>query len=118
MNYVLELEQIFDEHARRTAILHQELDAINRATADRDRDHAERTAAGLERVLAQAEEDEKVRAAAEQRQAELNRLEAEAQEQRAAIARAAAARRANDVVAPYDDDDPEAEYYQRKSWLV
>ena len=38
---------------------------------------------------------------------------------REAIARAAATRRRNSVVAPVDDDgDNEAEYYRRKSWLV
>ena len=38
---------------------------------------------------------------------------------REAIARAAAARRRNSVVAPIDDDgDNEAEYYRRDSWLV
>ncbi|WP_040792074.1 hypothetical protein [Nocardia paucivorans] len=43
----------------------------------------------------------------------------EIREQREAMARSAAARRANNVVTPIDDDgDEEAEYYRRSSWLV
>ncbi|WP_067677399.1 hypothetical protein [Nocardia miyunensis] len=49
---------------------------------------------------------------------EAERREAELREQRAAIARAAAFRKANDVVRPVDDEDEDDEYYRRKSWLV
>ncbi|MGF6884037.1 flagellar biosynthesis GTPase FlhF [Nocardia sp. GAS34] len=49
---------------------------------------------------------------------EAERREAELREQRAAIARAAAFRKANEVVRAVDDVDPDDEYYNRKSWLV
>lgn len=49
---------------------------------------------------------------------EAERREAELREQRAAIARAAAFRKANNVVRPVDDEDEDDEYYGRKSWLV
>ncbi|MFE3545478.1 hypothetical protein ACFXK0_21150 [Nocardia sp. NPDC059177] len=121
MNVLLELEQIFAEHDRRASLLAIELDEINAATAERDRRHEEETAPELARLLAEAEaEAEQARLVADQEAAEKARLEAEAQEQRDAIARAAAARRSHNVVSPYDDDDddPESEYYRRKSWLV
>lgn len=121
MSVLRDLEQIFDEHDRRASMLRYELDEINHATAERDRLHDEETGPRLEELRLAAEaEAERERLAAEQEQAERARLAAEAQEQRDAIARAAAARRAQNVVSAYDDDDddPESEYYRRKSWLV
>lgn len=51
--------------------------------------------------------------------AEVVRREEELREAREAIARSAAARRANERFEPvdYDGYDPEGEYFRRKSWL-
>ncbi|MGW4736725.1 hypothetical protein [Nocardia xishanensis] len=100
---------------------------INRRTADKSRELAEQSAAamrefweehGEEIAKAQAEAEERERQEVEAR-AEQERLAAEAREQREAIARSIAARKSKGVVTPIDeDDDPESEYYRRKSWLI
>lgn len=102
------------EFLRRVQILDDEYDEMRSSLAIRNNGHeilAEIHAA-REREAAEAEERERIEAEERERQ------ETAAREQREAIARSVAARRANDRAAPLDDDDPEAEYYQRKSWLV
>ncbi|TLG11512.1 hypothetical protein FEK35_12520 [Nocardia cyriacigeorgica] len=122
MSYGDEIERIAEECRWRSARLLDDLAEINRRTADKSRELAEQSAIEMRQVwenmteeLEKAEaEAEKERLAAEERE----RLEAEAREQREAIARSMQARRSKDVVAPIDEDDEEAQYYQRKSWLV
>ncbi|MCP2277108.1 caldesmon [Nocardia amikacinitolerans] len=133
-NYSFEIEQLAAETRRRSAMLLDELDAVHRRTADKGRELAERSARELipfweekvreaeaaadEAEQARAEAEERERAEAEERM-ERERQEAEAREQREAIARSIAARKSKDVVTPIDeDDDPESEYYRRKSWLI
>ncbi|MEV6337485.1 hypothetical protein AB0M12_22530 [Nocardia vinacea] len=126
-NYSEEIERIFDEHDRRSRILREELVEIEQRSAERGREFVEQINIEMREFWEEhAEELEKAQAEAEERErrevearAEQERLAAEAREQRDAIARSIAARRANDVVTPIDeDDDPESEYYRRKSWLV
>ncbi|MFI6363355.1 hypothetical protein ACIBG0_11470 [Nocardia sp. NPDC050630] len=127
VNYVEEARRLAEENQRRMAILLDEVQEIQadtarggrefsaRATAEMDRfweDHAEEIA------KAEAEAAERERLEAEAR-VERERQETEAREQREAIARSIAARKAHDIVTPIDeDDDPESEYYRRKSWLI
>ncbi|MEV6140238.1 hypothetical protein AB0L63_30200 [Nocardia sp. NPDC051990] len=127
MNYSDDMEQIVEEIRRRSTMLLDEFEEINRRTADKDRELAEQSAIGMrqfwedhaeELAAAKAEAEEKERLEVEAR-AERERLAAEAREQREAIARSIAARKAHDVVAPIDDEgDEESEYYRRKSWLI
>ncbi|MEV0293299.1 hypothetical protein [Nocardia sp. NPDC050710] len=124
---VREIELIFEEHDRQARLLSEEFMEIERRCAERERDFQERTNASYQQLLedhaeeiakAEAEAEEKERGEMEAR-AEQERLMAEAREQREAVARSVAARKSKDVVYPVDDDDdPEAEYYRRKSWLV
>ncbi|WP_227984240.1 hypothetical protein [Nocardia spumae] len=69
-------------------------------------------AAQIEQSIADAERQ--ANAEADERARE----EEEAREQREAIARSAAARMANQSVAPIDDEDEDDAFYRRKSWLV
>ncbi|WP_227998599.1 hypothetical protein [Nocardia australiensis] len=127
VNYAAEIERIAEEARRRSAILLEELDDVHRRTAERSHALAEQSAtemrqfweekAGeLQKAAADAEETERREAEA---RAERERLEAEAREQRDAIVRSIAARKAHGYVTPVDeDDDPEGEYYRRKSWLI
>ncbi|MQY19045.1 hypothetical protein [Nocardia macrotermitis] len=177
VNYAAEIDAIFAEHSRRSAVHSQDLAELEqrtaaaayalevRATAEM-KEFWEEHAEEFERARAEAEEKERremeareqrdaeARAAAELRArqggpmgdvpvrranepavqqhyeapqqyrdpavplTEAERLEAEAREQRAAIARAAAFRKANNVVRASDDEDEDDEYYRRKSWLV
>ncbi|WP_431953642.1 hypothetical protein [Nocardia lijiangensis] len=127
VNYAEEMDRIGDECRRISAAISEDLIEINKRTADKSRELAEQSAAAMrefweehreEIAKAQAEAEEKERQEVEAR-AEQERLAAEAREQREAIARSIAARRSKDVVTPIDeDDDPESEYYRRKSWLI
>ncbi|RDI51718.1 hypothetical protein [Nocardia mexicana] len=106
MDYVAEIERIAAESRRRTGLLLDEIEEVNRRTAETSRQLQERWAQ-------EAVAEEEARAEAEERE----RQEAEAREQREAIARAAAARRANQNFVPVDDEDEDDAYYRRKSWL-
>ncbi|WP_280471181.1 hypothetical protein [Nocardia cyriacigeorgica] len=133
VNYRAEMDRIIEEAKWQSARLQDDLAEINQRTAAKGQESADRyavemrqfweeAAVELEKLEAEYEknreaaevEAEKERLAAEERE----RLEAEAREQREAIARSMQARRSKDVVAPIDEDDEEAQYYQRKSWLV
>ncbi|MFD6160126.1 hypothetical protein ACFWF7_27330 [Nocardia sp. NPDC060256] len=115
MSYAEEIERVAEECRRRSALLLDELEQINRKTADTSRDLAEAAAADMREFWSEhSEELEKARAEAEERE----RLETEAREQREAIARSIAARKANRDVLPLDQEDEEAAFYQRKSWLI
>jgi hypothetical protein len=123
VNYADEIERIGEESRRRSAILLQELEETRQHSAVVERELAERSAIEMGEFWEEhAEEIAKAQAEAEQARLEAEekeRLEAEAREQREAIARSIAARRARGVVTPVDeDDDPEGEYYRRKSWLI
>ncbi|MFD4442658.1 hypothetical protein ACFWPK_23085 [Nocardia sp. NPDC058519] len=102
------------EFLRRVQILDYEYDEMRNSLAVHNNGHEilAEIQAVREREAAEAEERERLEAEERERQ------EAEAREQREAIARSIAARRANDRAAPMDDDDPEGDYYRRKSWLV
>lgn len=123
MNYAEEIERIGEESRRRSRMLLEELEDIKQRSADADRELAEQSAIEMRQFWEeQAAELEKAEAEAEQARTEAEereRVETDAREQREAIARSIAARKAHDVVTPIDeDDDPESEYYRRKSWLV
>ncbi|NEW28656.1 hypothetical protein [Nocardia cyriacigeorgica] len=105
------IEQILEAHRRRLAAISEDQEELESRLEARS---AELFQAMAVADAEAAEAEEKARAEAEERE----RLEAEAREQRDAIARSMAARRGKDVVAPVDEDDEEAQYYQRKSWLV
>ncbi|RJO72153.1 hypothetical protein D5S18_23590 [Nocardia panacis] len=86
-------------------------------------EHHRRTMARLSEEF--EESRSRMNAGSEELFAAMRRVEAEAEEQareeaeaRAAIARATAARKANDTIQPIDDDDEESAYYRRDSWLV
>ncbi|PXX66515.1 hypothetical protein DFR70_103264 [Nocardia tenerifensis] len=115
MSYAEEIERAADECRRRSAQLLDELEQINRATAATSRELAETSAAGMREFHA-AHADELAKARAEL--AERERLETQAREQREAIARSIAARKANREVLPVDQEDEEAAFYQRESWLI
>jgi predicted RNA-binding Zn ribbon-like protein len=116
VNYAEEIERIGEESRRRSAILLQELEETRQHSAAVERELAERSAIEMREFWEEhAEEIAKAQAEVEEKE----RLEAEAREQREAIARSIAARKAHGVVTPVDeDDDPEGEYYRRKSWLI
>ncbi|MEV5837389.1 hypothetical protein [Nocardia sp. NPDC052112] len=126
-NYSEEIERIFEEHDRQSRLLREELVEIEQRSAAQGREFVEQMNVEIrERWEEHAEELEKAQAEAEERErrevearAEQERLAVEAREQREAIARSIAARKAKGVVTPIDeDDDPESEYFRRKSWLV
>ncbi|MFC6009641.1 hypothetical protein [Nocardia lasii] len=102
------------EFLRRVQILDDEYDAMRSSLAVRNNGHEILAEIREARERDAAEAAERERLEAEERE----RQEAAAREQREAIERSIAARRANDRAAPVDDYDPEADYYQRKSWLV
>lgn len=122
-NYSEEIERIFEEHDRRSRILREELVEIEQRSAERGREFVAEMNIEMREFWAEhaeelAEAEERERREVEAR-AEQERLATEARKQRESIARSIAARRANDVVTPIDeDDDPESEYYRRKSWLI
>lgn len=126
VNYGAEIEQIGAESRRRIAMLIEELAEINQRSAVRDRELAEQSAAEMrqfseeygEELLQEAEQAVAEAEQAQREAEEQERLAAEAREKHQAIARSVAARRAKDVVVPIDEEDEEAAYYQRKSWLV
>ncbi|MFE9582198.1 hypothetical protein ACFYO1_37880 [Nocardia sp. NPDC006044] len=115
MSYAEEIERAAEECRRRSALLLDELEQINRRTADTSRELAEAAATGMREFLA-AHADELAEARAEIEERE--RLETEAREQREAIARSIAARKANRDVLPVDQEDEEAAFYQRETWLI
>ncbi|MCC3326891.1 hypothetical protein [Nocardia abscessus] len=114
VNYAEEARQLGAENQRRMSLLLDEIQAINEETAATGREFADRLVADMNEFWT-AHAGEPDEAAVE---AEKQRLEDEAREQREAIARSMAARRANQTVTPVDDEDEEAKFYQRKSWLI
>ncbi|MBF6474233.1 MULTISPECIES: hypothetical protein [Nocardia] len=111
VNYAEEARQLGAENQRRMSLLLDELQAINEETAATGREFADRLVADMNEFWA-THAGEPAETEVEQR------LEDEAREQREAIARSMAARRANQTVTPVDDEDEEAKFYQRKSWLI
>ncbi|MFC4377504.1 hypothetical protein ACFO5K_25820 [Nocardia halotolerans] len=134
-----EIEQITAEAHRRTALLIDEIQAINLQTAYR----AERFAADTELLLRQATEQQHTEKEAKEPEPAVaqpirenwhepapcpqatppplmidpNRTPQQT-EIHAAVARARAARRAHSTVTPSDGDvDPESEYYRRSVWI-
>lgn len=138
VNYGDEIERAGEEARRRLARLREDMADWNQRVAATSRALTEQSTHEMrqfwteqERVLAQhraeAEKDRKDAEGRQPQETEAVRLREEAQrpadeearKQHEAISRSAAARRANDVVTPIDDDgDEEAEYYRRSSWLV
>ncbi|MET9027704.1 MULTISPECIES: hypothetical protein [Nocardia] len=115
VDYAEEARQLAAENQRRMSLLLDEIQAINEQTAATGREIADRLTAEMDEFwVTHAADLDKAAAEAEERQ----RLQEEAQEQRAAIARSMAARRANHTVTPVDEEDEEAKFYQRKSWLI
>ncbi|MGQ4597318.1 hypothetical protein [Nocardia sp. R6R-6] len=115
VNYAEEARRLAEENQRRMAILLDEIQEINDRTAARGREFADNLAAEMAQFRTEhAAELDRARAEAEEKE----RLEAQAREQREAIARSMAARRANQTVTPVDEEDEEARFYQRKSWLI
>ncbi|GAA5067520.1 hypothetical protein [Nocardia callitridis] len=126
MSYSADIESAIAECQRRSRLLLDEFEDIQRKTAATSQRLTEESIAAQREFLeehreeienAQAEAAEKERLEVEERERQ-DALAAEAREQREAIARSIAARKANDVVAPIDDEDEEAAFYQRKSWLI
>ncbi|MCM6776159.1 hypothetical protein NDR87_19310 [Nocardia sp. CDC159] len=95
MDYAAEIERILAEGRRRNALLLDEIDEVNRQTAEQCR-----------RLTAQWEAE-----AAEQA-----RTDQAARDRIEDLARMAAARAAERPATWADDEDDE--YYRRKSWLV
>ncbi|MBF6465029.1 hypothetical protein IU427_07495 [Nocardia beijingensis] len=115
VDYAEEARQLAAENQRRMSLLLDEIQAINEQTAATGRAFADRLTADMDEFWAtHAENLDRAAAEAE----EQRRLQEEAQEQHAAIARSMAARRANRTVAPVDEEDEEAAFYRRKSWLI
>ncbi|MGQ4618018.1 hypothetical protein [Nocardia sp. R7R-8] len=115
VDYAEEARQLAAENQRRMSLLLGEIQAINEQTAATGREFTDRLTADMaEFWVAHAADLDQAAAVAEEQQ----RLQDEAQEQRAAIARSMAARRANQTVTPVDEEDEEAQFYQRKSWLI
>lgn len=139
MDYAAEIEQIADETRRRSAMLMDEIDDINRRTSLRADQLAVEAAEQL-RALTESETPrvEPDRPEPQPVQEDLApqvprqvsapqpfvpdpNMSPEQQRQaeiRAAVARAKAAREARSTVAPSDGDyDSESEYYRRSTWL-
>ncbi|MFI6171567.1 hypothetical protein ACIBCN_32650 [Nocardia sp. NPDC051052] len=115
MSYAEEIERVAEECRRRSALLLDELEQINRKTADTSRELTAAAAAEMrEFCSAHSDELDKARAEVEERE----RLETAAREQREAIARSIAARKAGRDVLPVDQEDEEAAFYQRETWLI
>ncbi|MGX1775082.1 hypothetical protein ACWIGW_23420 [Nocardia brasiliensis] len=102
MNHAYEIECIVEENRRAVLRLQDEYDEMKQRLSDRG---GPELLAAIHEAEAQAEE-------------ERTRQETEAREQREAVARSIAARRANRDVAPVDAEDEEAAFYQRKTWLI
>ncbi|GEM32657.1 hypothetical protein NN3_36640 [Nocardia neocaledoniensis NBRC 108232] len=141
MDYAAEIEQIAAEARRRSALLMDEIDEINRQTSLRAEQFAVDAAERL-RALSESEpgpdsiESVEPQHVQPEPPADVTRVEEvrapapfvpdpamspEEQRQaeiRAAVARARAAREARSTVAPSDGDyDSESEYYRRSTWL-
>ncbi|WP_342801077.1 hypothetical protein [Nocardia sp. No.11] len=141
MDYAAEIEQIAADARRRSAILMDEIDEINRQTSLRAEQFAVDAAQRL-RELADAEPEAEAAESAEPQPVQPEpvyeparaaappvlatfvpdpSMTPEQQRQaeiRAAVARARAAREARSTVAPSDGDyDSESEYYRRSTWL-
>ncbi|MFI5502006.1 hypothetical protein ACIA5E_23340 [Nocardia asteroides] len=139
MDYAAEIEQIAAEARRRSAILMDEIDDINRRTSLRADQLAVEAAEQL-RALTESEMPEAEPGLTEPQPVQYDpappvtrhvpapppfvpdpTMSPEQQQQaeiRAAIARAKAAREARSTVAPSDGDyDSESEYYRRSTWL-
>ncbi|MFD3705101.1 hypothetical protein ACFWUP_18345 [Nocardia sp. NPDC058658] len=144
MDYAAEIEQIAAEARRRSALLMEEIDEINRQTAIRAEEFAIEAGNRLREL---AEQDSEAESEPEpEPTAQPSTREDWSQppvrqqapppptlvepdpnwtpeqlrqaEIRAAVARARAARQAQSTVAPSDGDfDPESEYYRRSTWL-
>ncbi|MFQ6393078.1 hypothetical protein ACLMAJ_06480 [Nocardia sp. KC 131] len=115
VNYVEEARRLAEENQRRMSILLGEFQEVQEDTAKNGREFAAQAAAEMNQFW---EEQAPATEQAEKEAEEKERLETEAREQREAIARSIAARKAHGTVTPVDDDDPEGEYYRRKSWLI
>ncbi len=140
MDYAAEIEQIAAEACRRSAMLLDEIDEIDRQTslraarfavdaAQRLRELAEQESGEEEPETAEKPpvQEEPVRPIAPVRpvppstpfvaDSSMSHEQRQA-EIRAAVARAKAARQARSTVAPSDGDfDSESEYYRRSTWL-
>lgn len=115
VNYAEEARQLAAENQRRMSLLLDEIQAINEQTAATGRELADRLTAHMDEFwTTHADELGEAAAEAEAQQ----RRQDEAREQRAAIARSMAARRAGQMVTPVDEEDEEAAFYRRKSWLI
>lgn len=147
MDYAAEIEQIAAEARRRSAMLMDEIDEINRQTALSAEQFAVEAAQQLRELAEQETTDEEAETVEPQPvQGSENpvhevapvtagqpppsghvafvpdpTMTPEQQRQaeiRAAVARAKAAREARSTVAPSDGDyDSESEYYRRSAWL-
>ncbi|GGN86268.1 hypothetical protein [Nocardia rhizosphaerihabitans] len=147
MDYAAEIEQIAAEAHRRSAMLMDEIDEINRQTTLRAEQFAVEAARRLRELAEQeAADDEAETVEPHQGQGREDpahevapvtaaqsppsrpvafvpdpNMTPEQQRQaeiRAAVARARAAREARSTVAPSDGDyDSESEYYRRSTWL-
>ncbi|MGV9724581.1 hypothetical protein [Nocardia beijingensis] len=115
VDYAEEARQLAVENQRRMSLLLDEIQAINEQTAATGREFTDRLTADMDEFWTTHAADLDQAAAEAQEQ---QRRRDEAEEQRAAIERSMAARRANQTVRPVDEEDEEAEFYQRKSWLI
>ncbi|MFD6388832.1 hypothetical protein [Nocardia sp. NPDC060259] len=140
MDYAAEIEQIAADARRRSAILMDEIDEINRQTSLRAEQFAADAAQRLRELAEQESAQEQPETSEPQSlQEEPAQWSAPAQpvpppipfvpdpnmsheqqqvEIRTAVARAKAARQAKSTVVPSDGDyDAESEYYRRSTWL-
>lgn len=147
MDYAAEIEQIAAEAHRRSVMLREELDDIDRQTALRAQQVAANASRRFDTVVellardreedAEASEPQPVReevaapitrtpsptsqpslAAAPEPAPNLTPEQQHQAEIHAAVVRARAAREARSTVAPSDGDyDSESEYYRRSTWL-
>ncbi|MET8871079.1 hypothetical protein [Nocardia sp. NPDC004604] len=121
MDYAYEIDCVVEEHLRGVRRLQQEYEDMRQSLSGHG---GAEVLAAVEQARAEYAEQERLAAEEKERleveaRAEQERVAAEAREQREAIARSIAARKAQDVVMPIDDEgDEESEYYRRKSWLV
>ncbi|MFR9752212.1 hypothetical protein ACL02S_14415 [Nocardia sp. 004] len=123
MNYAEEARRLAEENHRRMAILLAEIEEINERTTAAGREFAENLAAEMNRFrMAQAAESAQDRTeeagAARAEEAAERSPAAETREHREAIARSMAVRKAGRTVTPIDEEDEEAKFYQRESWLI
>lgn len=127
MDYAAEIARIGEQARRRSALLIDDIEETKHRSAARGREAVEASVAELQQYWDEhgeelLEQERKARAEAEQARVaaeEQEWLQGRVREQREAVARSVAARRAADVVTATDeDDDEEAAYYRRKSWLV